>query len=368
MSDDKIHIVHILHRFATGGLENGLVNLINRLPCSTFKHSIVCLTDFDPDFAQRINHGRADLYPLNIAGGGGFGYLLPLRKLLKKLKPNIVHSRGLAALEAQLAGLLLPIFRIHGEHGWDSPQAKYNKKHQWLRKLISPLINRFVVLSNEGHSFLCQDVGIKASKIEMICNGVDTDKFSPVTKSAKDKVVACTIGRLTPVKNQQLLISAFAQLVHQHQIPNIELRLVGDGGLMQALSDQVNKLDLAAHCRLLGNRDDVNEQLAQCDVFVLPSLAEGISNTILEAMACGISVVASNVGGNSQLVQDGHSGCLFTSDDVEALVMALKPYLTQQSLRISHGEYARERALNNFSLNKMVSRYQQLYLTINIVN
>jgi len=365
VSEQKLHVVHIIYRFATGGLENGLVNIINRLSCDKFKHSIVCLTDFDPDFAQRLNHGRAELFSLNVVAGGGFGYLLPLRRLLQELKPDIIHSRGLAALEAQLAGLFLPVNRIHGEHGWDSPQAKYNKKHQWLRKLINPLINRFVVLSDEGHKYLCQDVGIDKGKVELICNGVDTEKFYPAVKLTSEKVVLSTIGRLTPVKNQQLLISAFDQLVHQHRLSNIELRLVGDGELMQALSKQVQQLGLTNDCYLLGNRDDIDKQLTQCDVFVLPSLAEGISNTILEAMACGIPIVASSVGGNCQLIEDQHSGYLFESNDVEALVTALKPYLEQESLRRRHGQTARERAVNYFSLNKMVSRYQQLYLTIN---
>jgi len=102
--------------------------------------------------------------------------------------------------------------------------------------------------------------------------------------------------------------------------------------------------------------------LIQADVFVLPSFAEGISNTILESMACGIPVVASDVGGNPQLVADGISGIVFSSDNVTALVEALKTYIVTPQLRITHGHNARQRTLNNFSLNKMVARYQQLYL------
>lgn len=365
MNEQRIHVMHILHRFATGGLENGLVNIINRLPESSFRHTIVCITDYDPEFCKRLTSQHVEIVSLNKAPGRNIGYLFELRKLTKKMQPNIIHSRGLAALEAQISSMFLPVSRVHGEHGWDSAAAKNNKKYVLLRKLISPLIKHFVVLSQEGHDYLCDDVGIHTKKIDRICNGVDTDKFMPVIKEPSRKLILTTVGRLAGVKNQQLLIKAVAKLVHQHHLDNIELRIVGEGECRTALSELIAESNLNSVCFLLGQHDDVHSLLAKSDVFILPSFAEGISNTILESMACGIPVVASNVGGNTELVQDSVSGSLFESDNVDALVSAILPYIKQSELRQSHGNNARQQAVENFSLNKMVARYHQLYLKTN---
>jgi len=223
MSKPKIHVMHILHRFTTGGLENGLVNIINQLPDSMFEHTIVCITDYDPEFADRLMASDVKIISLNKPAGRGIRYLLTLRKIIKDLQPNIIHSRGLAALFAQLSSLFIPIRRIHGEHGWDSAAAKHNKKYQRLRRFMGPMIDQFVVLSEEGMRFMCDDVGINPHKIEHICNGVDTNKFVAVTKVDSPTVVITTVGRLVPVKNQQLLIQAFERLVHDHKIDNIQL-------------------------------------------------------------------------------------------------------------------------------------------------
>mgnify|MGYP000185710055 FL=1 len=365
MNDQRLHVMHILHRFAMGGLENGLVNLINRLPNERFCHTIVCLTDFDADFAQRLNNTDVNIISLHKPSGRSLKYLIALRQLMRDKRPHIVHSRGLAALEAQLASVLLPIRRIHGEHGWDSASAKHNKKYQLLRKLLSPLINGFVVLSKEGDEYLRDGIGINPNKINLICNGVDTDKFVPTAKGLTDKLIITTVGRLASVKNQQLLIEAMAKLVHHKQLHNIELRIVGEGECRDVLEEKIAQLKLSSHCFLLGERDDVSALLVQSDLFVLPSFAEGISNTILESMACGIPVVASSVGGNVELVADGLTGALFESDNVDSLVNALLPYLERPNLRQSHGNNARQRGVQNFSLNKMVDCYQQLYFRIN---
>lgn len=362
MSEHTTHIVHLLHYFGTGGLENGLVNLINRLPTELFKHTIVCISGSDPVFAQRLDGANVSIININKPSGGGFGYLWGLRKILRGLKPNIIHSRGLAALEAQLASTFMSVRRVHGEHGWDGAEAKLNKKHQLLRKLIAPLITRFVVLSQEGHQFLVDDIGIQPRRIELICNGVDTSKFLPIQRDAGDKVVITTVGRLATVKNQKLLVQAVNELVNVHQRHNIELRIIGDGECHVALSEQIEQLGLQRQCLLLGNRSDIQHQLVFADIFTLPSFAEGISNTILESMACGIPTIASAVGGNIELVADDHSGMLFDSDNLSQLVTALLRYIDNRELRLRHGCRARERVVEKFSLNKMVIHYQQLYL------
>lgn len=359
------HVMHLIFRFATGGLENGLVNIINKLSPHDFYHTIVCLDDYDREFASRLRNNNVKIICLNKAPGRSLTYLWTLRKLIKSAKPDIIHSRGLAALEAQVAGLFLPVVRLHGEHGWDSAQAKSNKKYQFLRRILNPIIKRFVVLSQEGYEFLHHDVGISDCKIERICNGVDTEKFLPVASQVKQGVHLITVGRLAQVKNQQLLIQAMACLTSQHGYRHIHLSIFGEGECRPHLQALIDELALSSYCRLAGQCDNVAQQLSSADVFILPSFAEGISNTILESMACGIPVVASNVGGNMQLVKHDYSGYLFASDNVQELVDGLIQYIEKPELRTLHGLNARQRVNENFSLNKMVDRYQQLYLKTN---
>ena len=145
-----IHICHIIYALKTGGLENGLVNLINNLPAEKFKHSIVCLTDFD-DFAERIKRNDVEIVSLHKNPGQDFGLYLKLYRVLRRIKPNVVHTRNMTAIEMQIPAFFAKVkVRVHGEHGWDisDPQGK-NKKYQWIRKVCGLVINRFIPLSKE---------------------------------------------------------------------------------------------------------------------------------------------------------------------------------------------------------------------------
>ncbi|MDP2561128.1 glycosyltransferase [Psychrobium sp. 1_MG-2023] len=370
MTEKPIHVVHILYRFATGGLENGLVNLINQLTFGQFRHSIICITDYDDEFTQRIQRDDVKLITLNKKSGSNFGYLLTLRAHLKSLSPTIIHSRGIAALEAQLASLGMSVVRIHGEHGWDSESAKHNVKHNFLRRLLKPLIHQYVVLSAEGEEFILQHIKVSAGIVERICNGVDTEKFTPVQTStpASSNITITTVGRLAAVKNQQLLISAVAQLIAEQPTLGLSLQLVGEGECFDVLQQQVTELALQAHCDFLGDRSDIASILLSTDIFVLPSSAEGISNTILEAMACGVPVIASKVGGNVELVKHGQTGLLFPSNNIDDLKSCLLSYIQDPPLREAHGKQARKRAVNQFSLSKMINQYQALYLSLANIN
>jgi glycosyltransferase involved in cell wall biosynthesis len=175
-----------------------------------------------------------------------------------------------------------------------------------------------------------------------------------------DEVMIGTVGRLDPVKDQGLLLHAFARLNHGQK--NLRLVLVGDGPERKGLESIKDTLPCRDHILFLGERNDVDNVLKALDIFVLPSRSEGISNTILEAMATGLPVIATAVGGNPELVQDGHTGCLISPDNCEALVDALNFYIAQRPDMITlHGLNGRERAVRDFSLDRMVKEYETLY-------
>ncbi|GGW62610.1 glycosyltransferase [Alishewanella tabrizica] len=374
-SKEPIHIMHLLWHFSTGGLENGVVNLINNLPQSEFHHSIVSLTGHDENFIKRIKTNNVRFYTLDKQAGHDWGTFNRLNKLLKLLQPNILHSRNLATLELQIVGWwrCVPL-RLHGEHGWESNDINgCNKKNRIIRHIFKYFVHRFICLSIESENYLTSIINIKKSSIELICNGVHIDKFStakpatialPAAVTAAAPIIFATVGRLATVKNQALLLRAFALLLElqPQQRQRCALILVGDGPCRAELEQLTTELKLQQQVLFTGNRDDIPQLMKRFDVFVLPSLAEGISNTLLEAMAAGTPVIATNVGGNADLIpQELFQRNLVPSNDSNALMRAMQNYLLQPELLISDAELVKKHCHNNFSIDTMVSRYRKIY-------
>ena len=160
VSSKPARIVHIVYAFSTGGLENGVVNIINRLPEEYYRHTIVCVTGHDDDFFARITRTNVDIVDLNKPAGNGVAWLYHCWKLLRKLKPDICHSRNLSALEAQFPAFLASVpYRIHGEHGWDvNDLGGSNKKYQLVRRFFKPFIHQYVALSQEAVTYLMEKI------------------------------------------------------------------------------------------------------------------------------------------------------------------------------------------------------------------
>jgi sugar transferase (PEP-CTERM/EpsH1 system associated) len=303
--------------------------------------------------------------------------------LFRRLRPAIVHSRNLSGLDALAPAWLAGVpRRVHSEHGWevDNLHGK-NWKPALLRRLNAPLVSRFVAVSQDLGNFLTDRIGVAPQRISVICNGVDTDRFfpaghrpsSPAPAEAPLDVPADflqpgvlrvgTAGRLQAVKDQATLIAAVAQLVKQEPALRSRLRLViiGDGPLREALQNQAQQLGMVDLCCFSGASNQVPQWLRLLHVFVLPSLNEGISNTLLEAMASGLPTVVTPVGGSPELVDPQVTGAFFAVGDVAALAQQLAQYLAQPGLQQQQGQAARARALDRFSLQAMVRHYRALY-------
>ncbi len=367
-------IVHVIYHLAVGGLENGLVNVINRMPEDRYRHVIISLNDYT-DFRNRIKNPNVEVYVLHKHPGKDLRLYGKLWRLLRRLKPDIVHTRNLATLESQLPALVAGVpYRIHGEHGRDIDDLDgTSKKYQLLRRLFRPMIHRYIALSLDLKRYLQEQIGVPERKISHICNGVDTGKFTPASArsktvlpgdfSAADKIVIGTVGRMEAVKDQITLVHAFVHLVQEHPRGRecLRLILIGDGALREPARSILEAAGLAQIAWLPGEREDVPDLLRAMDVFVLPSLAEGISNTILEAMASGLPVVATDVGGNRELVDQDATGLLVPRDDPAALADAIRVYVDDPDFRHLHGATARKRSEDEFSLDTMVQRYQDIY-------
>ncbi len=368
-------VAHIIYALSTGGLENGLVNIINRCPPDRYRHAVICLTRADA-FAARITAPGVEVIELHKREGHDLDAYRRLRRLLRAMRPAIVHSRNMAALEAQLCGVgLRGIRRVHGEHGREVGDLDgSNPRYLLLRRFMRLFIHRYITVSKDLERWLVETVGARPQCVTQVYNGVDHARFAPANVKplallpppwqGQDAIVVIgTVGRLTPVKDQQLLLEALALLRQRHPEPGARARLVivGDGPLRQALADRVDELGLAGAVWLPGDREDVPELLRAMDIFVLPSLGEGISNTVLEAMASGLPVLATAVGGNVELVTPGDNGDLFPVDDAGALVRALLPLLEDSGLRGRQGESARRGVVQRHDWDNTVAGYLAVY-------
>ena len=371
-SSVPIKIVHVLHSFEVGGLENGVVNLMNNLDGERYAHVVCCITR-SGRLAGRLTRQNIQIIEMGKKEGSNFALPFRLARLFSKLRPQIVHTRNWGALDgiagAWLAGV--PTM-VHSEHGLTMSEVNQNNRRRLLvRRALLSLVDHIVIVSGAQRPWLEQTIGIPRRKITRICNGVSLDRFSSGRSREKARAdlhlqrtdfVIGTVGRLDPIKDQGSLIRALSALAASY--PHTRLLIAGSGPSRGELGELTSRLGLTDKVHFLGERDDIPGLLPSMDVFVLPSLSEGISNTILEAMASGLPVLATAVGGNTELIVDGETGILIPKQDLGALTRALEIYLNNPPLAVCHGKAGQLRAREHFSLAKMVSAYDFLYSSL----
>lgn len=373
-ADPRPHVMHLVHRFDTGGLENGIVNLINHMPEAAYRHTVVALTEVTA-FRRRITRDDVGFVSLNKAPGQGVWTYPRIWRLLRELRPQVLHTRNLGPLEMQLPAALAGVrARVHGEHGRELNDLDgSNRRLQRVRRLYKPFIHRYVALSQDLERYLRNRIGIAPERIRQIYNGVDTRRFHPAADGPRpvaDDPFAGTdcwrigsVGRMQGVKNPLLLAQAFVRALALQPSMRERARLVmtGDGPERARVVALLQEAGVAELAWLPGERADVADILRSLDAFVLPSLAEGISNTILEAMASGLPVLATAVGGNAELVADGRTGAIVPSADADAMAHVLVQWYEQPESAVALGRAGRAQAERRFSLGAMVGAYQTLY-------
>jgi sugar transferase (PEP-CTERM/EpsH1 system associated) len=371
-------VLHVIHHLVIGGMENGLVNLIQHMSERTFRHAVICIEDYS-EFRDRIRRPDVRVIALHRSRIGVWRVRREIVRLCRELCPNIVHTRNMSGLDALLPARMAGVRRcVHGEHGWDVTDLRgESRKKILLRRLHSPLVDRYVTVSRDIRRYLVERVGIAQGRIQQIYNGVDTSLFAPapgerirtvvpLTFAGPDQLVIGTVGRAQAVKDQATLLRAFAELLQRRPglRDRMRLALVGSGPKLGELKELAGTLGIAELTWIPGALPNVPDVLRDLDVFVLPSLNEGISNTILEAMASGLPVLATAVGGNVEIVEDGIGGRLFGAGDVAQLARLIEDYLEQPDLRHSHGAAARRVAVGRFALSGMVENYRALYASM----
>lgn len=362
-----IKILHILYSLNIGGMENGIVNIVNNSDPTLFDHQLCCLST-SGESAKKLRY-PAPIYELKQKPRHDWSILPRLIQIIRDVRPDIVHTRNWGSFDGVLAAILTGTTVIHGEHGWntDDLQGK-NLKRRMVRKLLSLYISKYITVSEDIRQWLIKYNGASENQVVKISNGVDTDKFRErkvpelrIAHQLENSVVIGSVGRLSLIKHHDLLIDAFNRIDHSKY--NAALVIVGDGPERKRLESIIKDSPYRDRIQLLGERADVHRLYSMMDIFALVSMNEGISNTILEAMACGLPVIATNVGGNRELVIHDETGCLISKEGTD-LPKAIERYLQDPELRLIHGKNGRRRAIDSFSLEQMVGNYLRVYQSV----
>jgi glycosyltransferase involved in cell wall biosynthesis len=355
-------IIHIALSLRVGGLEH-LVCEMASYQVSQGHDVLICSLDPMPDEYQHIRKDSLRVVYLNRRRGVDLRMLWRLLLLLGRERPDVVHTHNITPLlcGAVLARIIRrPVYvnTRHGEYPFQRPR--------WIWDSYDHL----VAISHAAQKQLLLDNKLPARRVRVIHNGIIYQKYgrslsSEIRKKYEEEFRVfpgqCLVGivaRLSQEKGHQVLIHAFKQVSGRL---NAKLLIIGDGALRDSLVQQVRDLQLKEHVMFLGFRKDIPELLAMIDLFVLSSFTEGISLTLLEAMASGKPVVATMAGGNPEVVVDRQTGYLVPAGDESSMAEALIHLLCDPKQREGMGIAGRERVIQYFSMENMMADYHKLY-------
>lgn len=366
----KIYIMHVVHGFGLGGMENGIVNLINGMDSNIFDFSICCLSK-SGEAAKRIKRNDVEIFELHKKDGHDFFLWGKLSRLFQKEKVQIVHTHNWGTLFDGVIGAKIarvPII-VHSEHGlWYEDILHIKKRKLLTQKLIFNFIDQITTVCKDLERTLIKLTGIKEEKVICIPNGVKLQRFDvEIDKGSKRReigiqendIVVGIIGSLDPIKDHKTFLYAGVEIIKE--FPNAKFLIIGDGSLKEELLSLSEKIGLGKRVLFLGQRDDIPEILKIMDVFISSSLREGMSNTILEAMAVGLPVIATKVGGTPEIVVDGKTGFLVCPANPKELAEGIIKVLKNPQQAKNMGKAGQEKVRENFSLNKMIKSYENLY-------
>jgi sugar transferase (PEP-CTERM/EpsH1 system associated) len=364
----RFRIIHVLHRMGAGGTELALRKIVAGLGPDRFEH-IICTVAPIPENELT---GNARFISLERTGKKTGSLVAGLARIFLREKPDVVHSRNWGAIEAVMAARLARVPRvIHSEHGRDINTMHGDPlRRRVFRHICYSLANEVFAVSNELRQHYARQVGVSPRKIKVIPNGVDVTRFCPdamtryrlrsLMEVTEQEIVLGTIGRLDPIKDHATLLLAAEQIIAAG-VP-LKVVIVGDGPERGRLQTAIEASPALRHRAILAGESNAPEDwLNALDVFTLPSLSEGMSNTILEAMATGLPSVVTTVGANPDLVDDGKTGFLFKPRDAKALADRVITLAHQGSLRYELGGHARRKVELEFSLQRMMENYLNLY-------
>lgn len=346
-----VRLLFLVTTFDRGGAEKTILRLATCLPSDRYTVAVAALQGRSGQIAVDLAAAGVPAHDLQMRTKLDMGGALRLRALLRRERIEVLYS---FLFHANLMGRLVggwcgvPV-RIGAERiaGWEGPIRRL------LNRLTGGLATRVVAVSEAVREETARTLGIAPERIAVIPNGVDNHAFAPASHPAEAPVIGCT-GRLHRKNGHPTLLEAFAAI--RQAVPEARLLLVGDGPERRSLERTVAGRGWGGAVTFAGEQADVRPWLHRMAVYVQPSISEGMSNSILEAMASGLPVVATRVGGTPEVVEDGVSGLLVPPEDPAALATALVTLLGDPPRRAAMGAAGRDRVARQFSQADMIQR------------
>jgi glycosyltransferase involved in cell wall biosynthesis len=288
------------------------------------------------------------------------------KKQIHVVRTHRYRSNLYGRLAAFLAGVPVIIASVHDNYRTDK-----RPKRRIMNRILAKITDKIVAVSEDVKEDIIRYDSIDPSKIEVIPNGIDVERFNPEKNTTdirkefsleEDDIVIGFIGRIVPAKGLEYLLNALPYL--NEEFKNIKLLIVGEGSLVEELKKRAKKNNIFDNILFIGRRRDIPEILACINIFVMPSIAEGLPNALLEAMAMGKPIVTTEVGGIPEIVKNGFNGLLVPPRDTVSLSKAIKELISNDQLAAKLGQAARDLVRDNLSIKAIAQKWQSIYLSI----
>jgi glycosyltransferase involved in cell wall biosynthesis len=369
---EKINILHIYQNSKIGGVQQQLLSLLKAYNRDVFNPIFCCLGPRDA-ISKEIEKVGVEIVALNRSRYHRFSLAIvrDLYRLMKQKNIHIVRTHRYRAnlygrLAAWLSGVPITIISLHDNYNKDM-----RLERRIANKILSKVTDKMIAVSESIKKDIIQYDGIDSSKILVIPNGIDTEKFKPEGNFAdiseelsfkRSDIVVGFVGRIVPAKGLEYLIDAFSYI--KKGFTNSWLLIVGEGGIMGELRERTKKNNVQDSVIFAGKRRDIADVLSRTDIFVMPSIAEGLPNALLEAMAMGKPIVATMIGGIPEVIKNGFNGLLVPPRDPAALATAIKELIGNGQLSVRMGQAARDLVVNKYSIRETAQKWESLYLSI----
>jgi sugar transferase (PEP-CTERM/EpsH1 system associated) len=362
---ERLTVAHVVLNLDIGGLERIVISLIKNSDPGRFRHLVYCIGS-GGTLADELRNDGFPVTAMNKPEGRSLILPFKLMRMFRREKVQVVHSHNYGALvygemAAKLAGVAGTVYTSHGR------TSAFQKINPYLVKYFN-YVNKAVGVSEDTQQLLMKTSGFPLDRTMTIINGLDVNRYGGAVDIERKKEalglsgarhVVGIVARLSADKDHQTLLEAYSLILAKRT--DITLLIVGDGPLKNNLLEKSIELKLGANAVFLGDRLDVPEILKVLDLFVLSSVTEGLAVTLLEAMASELPIVATEVGGNPEVVIHDKTGIIVPPRDPESLAEAICWMIDNREEAAQMGRLGRERVIEHFSIESMVRQYEAVY-------
>jgi len=366
----RLKICHVLFGMGIGGIETLLVKLVNRMDATRFEHFVLCLTGED-DLDGQLTPGIAPILHLDRREGNDLSMIPRVTTVLRSIRPDVVHTRNWSTfLEGVIPSLLARVpGRVHSFDGLNADMLEAEPRRRiYAQRLLLPTVKCLVARSEAMRDTLCSQLKLDRASVQLIADGIDLERFDgPLDRPAvrarwgltPEDCVVGIVARLDPVKDHATLLRAMALAVPR--APNLKLMVVGGGPLETEIRAQAAASPVSKHLLFTGPQLEVPALYRAMDLYAQPSLYEGVSGAILEAMAARLPVLSTPVGGTVDILREGETGFLSPVGDEAALAAHLVRLASNHTERQRLGAAGRAFVTRHFNLGQVLDKYGRVY-------